>query len=84
MVVGFMYVSPSVSTGISIGNPPACHTPRFTSSARCRKWVWHGFASLQVLRMAMTGLPYSSALNPACLARERWPNERRSSLPNQR
>ncbi len=33
----------------------------------------------------MTGLPLmSSRLKPACLARERWPNERRSSLPNQR
>ena len=42
--------------------------------------MWQGLASLQVLRIAMTGLPpMSSALNPACLARERWPNERRSS-----
>ena len=83
--VGFMNVSPSVISGISIGNPPACQTPRLTSSARSRKCAWHGFASLQVFRMAMMGLPaMSSALKPACFARERWPNERRSSRPNQR
>ena len=65
-----------VRTGISIGKPPACQTPRFTSSARMRKCAWQGFASLQVLRIAMTGLPWkSSALKPACLARERWPND---------
>src|SRR3954465_11725396 len=85
IVLGFMNVSPSVSSGISIGKPPACHTPRFTSSARSLKCVWHGLASLQVLRIAITGLPaMSSAPKPACLARERWPNERRSSRPNQR
>ena len=85
MVLGFMYVSPSVMTGISIGKPPACQMPRLTSSARTRKCVWHGFASLHVFRMAMTGLPeMSSTLNPACLARERCPNDRRSSLPNHR
>ena len=61
MVVGFMYVSPSDSTGISRGKPPACHTPRFTSSARVRRCGWQGFASLQVLRMAMTGLPWKSS-----------------------
>ena len=37
MVVGFISVSPSESAGISNGKPPACHTPRFTSSARMRK-----------------------------------------------
>ena len=72
IVVGFMNVSPSVRTGISIGKPPACQMPRLTSSARSLKWVWHGFASLQVFRIAITGLPpMSSALKPACLARER-------------
>jgi hypothetical protein len=71
-VLGFMNVSPSVKTGISIGKPPACQMPRFTSSARILKWVWHGLASLQVFRIAMTGLPArSSALKPACFARER-------------
>ena len=49
--------SPSAIAGISTGKPPACQTPRFTSSARVRKCWWHGFISLQVLRMAMTGLP---------------------------
>ena len=35
--------------------------------------------------MAITGLPAkSSAPKPVCLVRERWPNERRSSRPNQR
>ncbi len=55
-----------------MGKPPACQMPRFTSSARILKCVWQGLASLQVLRMAMTGLPaMSSVLNPACFARER-------------
>ena len=85
IVVGFMYVSPTDSTGISSGKPPACHTPRFTSSARMRKWVWHELASLQVLRMAMTGRsPYSSGENPACFVRDRWPKERTVSPPNHR
>ena len=80
-----MNVSPTESTGISIGKPPACQTPRLTSSARMRKWAWQGLASLQVLRIAMTGLPAkSSAAKPSPLARERWPKERRSDLPNQR
>ena len=38
MVVGFMLYSPNDMTGNSIGNPPACHTPIFTDSARSLKW----------------------------------------------
>jgi hypothetical protein len=38
-----------------------------------------------VLMMAMTGLPtQSSGPKPNCMARERWPKERRSSGLNQR
>src|SRR5216683_2627719 len=33
------------------------HTPRFTFSARSRKWLWQGLMSLQVFMMAMTGFP---------------------------
>jgi hypothetical protein len=40
MVVGFCITSASDIAGISTGKPPACHTPRFTSSTRCLKWVW--------------------------------------------
>ena len=80
-----MKVSPTDRTGISIGKPPACQTPRLTSSARVRKCAWQGLASLQVLRIAITGLPRkSSAAKPSCLARERWPKERRSFFANQR
>ena len=57
MVVGFWNGSDSEMAGISTGKPPACHTPRLTSSARLRKWVWHWLISLQVLMMAITGLP---------------------------
>jgi hypothetical protein len=57
MVVGFWKASPRLMAGISTGKPPACHTPRLTSSTRCLKCVWQEFMSLQVLRMAMTGLP---------------------------
>ncbi|MNC94596.1 hypothetical protein D3C83_114890 [compost metagenome] len=56
-MVGFWNGSASVMAGISTGNPPACQTPRFTSSARWRKWLWHELISLQVLMIAMTGLP---------------------------
>ncbi len=55
--LGFMKISASDIAGISSGKPPACHTPRFTSSARWRKCRWHGLISLHVLRIAMTGLP---------------------------
>ncbi len=57
MVVGFWKFSESEIVGTSTGNPPACHTPRLISSARARKCAWHGLISLQVLRIAMTGLP---------------------------
>ena len=57
MVVGFCITSASDIAGISTGKPPACQTPRFTSSTRCLKWVWQELMSDQVLMMAMTGLP---------------------------
>ena len=57
MVVGFWNGSDSEIAGISTGKPPACHTPRLTSSARWRKCVWHWLISLQVLMIAITGLP---------------------------
>jgi hypothetical protein len=57
MVEGFWNGSASAIAGISIGNPPACHTPRLTSSARVRKCAWQGLMSLQVLMMAITGFP---------------------------
>ena len=47
--------------GSSTGKPPACQTPRLTSSARCRKCVWQGLMSLQVLMMPITGLPMKSS-----------------------
>jgi hypothetical protein len=55
--LGFMKISASDIAGISSGKPPACQTPRLISSARWRKWRWHGLISLQVLRIAITGLP---------------------------
>ncbi|MNC92714.1 hypothetical protein D3C83_91870 [compost metagenome] len=57
IVVGFCIGSASEIAGISTGKPPACQTPRLTSSARWRKCVWQALMSDQVLRMAMTGLP---------------------------
>ena len=47
--------------GSSIGKPPACSTPRLTSSTRCLKCEWQLPMSLQVLRIAITGLPSQSA-----------------------
>ena len=57
MVVGFTMTSESEIAGSSIGNPPACNTPRFTSSTRVLKWAWHWLMSDQVLRIPITGLP---------------------------
>ncbi len=57
MVVGFCITSASDIAGISTGKPPACHTPRFTSSTRCLKCVWQELMSDQVLMIAITGLP---------------------------
>ena len=56
-MVGFWNGSDSDIAGSSSGNPPADHTPRFTSSTRCLKCVWHGLMSDHVLTIAMTGLP---------------------------
>ena len=57
IVVGFWNGSDNDIAGSSTGNPPADQTPRLTSSTRCLKCVWHGLMSLQVLMMAITGLP---------------------------
>ena len=49
------------------------------------KCVWQGLMSDHVLMMAMMGLPtQSSGPKPNCMARERWPKERKSSGLNQR
>ena len=61
MVVGLTNGSDSESAGSSMGKPPACSTPRFTSSARARRWAWQGLMSLQVLTMPITGLPRQSS-----------------------
>ncbi len=86
IAVGFWNVSPPIEpAGSSTGYPPACHTPRFTASARSRRWVWQGLISLQVLMMPITGLfRCSSAPNPICRVRERWLNARSPSPPYQR
>ena len=57
MVVGFWNGSDSDIAGSSSGKPPAWKTPRLTSSTRCLKCVWQGLMSLQVLMIAITGLP---------------------------
>ena len=61
MVEGLTIGSASDIAGSSIGSPPACSTPRLTSSARSRRWPWQALISLQVLMMPMTGLPRQSA-----------------------
>ena len=57
IVVGFMLYSPNDITGNSIGNPPACQTPRFTDSARSRRCELQCVSSLQVLQIPIIGLP---------------------------
>ena len=44
-VVGFCNGSASDIAGISTGKPPACQTPRFTSSTRCLKCAWQELMS---------------------------------------
>jgi hypothetical protein len=61
MVVGLTKFSATEMHGISSGKPPACRTPRLTSSTRFLKCEWQLPMSLQVLRMAMMGLPSQSA-----------------------
>ena len=83
--VGLTKLSDSDSAGSSIGKPPACSTPRFTSSTRCLKCAWQGLMSDQVLRMAMTGLPRPILRVVAHLhGAGAWPDPRRSSGANQR
>ena len=61
MVVGLTNGSASEIAGSSSGKPPACSTPRFTSSARERRCAWQALMSLQVLMMPITGLPRQSS-----------------------
>src|SRR6201999_4326636 len=85
MVVGFNSDSDNDSAGNSIAKPPAMKMPRLTSSTRDLKCMWHGCASDQVLRIAITGRSFhSTGAYPICIARERWPKARRSSGANQR
>ena len=56
IVVGRILYSPSDITGNSIGNPPACHTPRLTAAANCRKCALQCVNSLHVLQIPITGL----------------------------
>src|ERR1700683_3175461 len=85
MGLAFIYISVMENAGISIGNPPACQTPFLTDSARSRRCRWQGLISLQVFTMAITGRPVKSCWRkPSCFNRERWPNPRRVSGPNQR
>jgi hypothetical protein len=60
IVVGLTTGSDREIAGSSRGKPPACQTPRFTSSTRCLKCEWHWLTSDQVLRIAITGLPAQS------------------------
>ena len=85
MLVGLVICSPTLMAGSSTGKPPACQTPRFTSSARWRMWEWQVLVSDQVLTMPITGLPAkSSREKPISIVRERCPNARIESTPNQR
>src|SRR5262245_27113355 len=85
MVDGFTNGSDRDIAGNSIGKPPACTTPRLTSSARSRRCVWQKLMSLQVLMMPITGLPAKSVSSkPPWRNRARWPKARRSLTPSQR
>src|SRR5262245_22058454 len=81
ILVGLKNVSPNEMVGNSRGNPPACHTPRFTASATSRRWRWHEFNSLQVLQMPMTGFSRSTLLRPIPLQKARRINALKPSSP---
>ena len=50
-----------------------------TSSARSRRCAWQWLIPLQVLTIAITGLPCMSAcVRPSCNPLERWPKPRKS------
>src|SRR3954447_25678618 len=69
--------------GNSIGQPPACQTPRLTASASSRKWMWQWLTSLQVWAMPTIGLARSMSSNPEALLQARMviPQPRASSAP---
>ena len=56
MLVGREKLSLTLGIGTTIGKPPACQMPRFTSSIRCGKCAWQVLKSDQVDKIAMTGL----------------------------
>ena len=59
MAVGVAQLSESDSAGSSTAKPPACQTPRLTSSTEV---LWQGWASLQVLMIPTTGLAMKSSI----------------------
>ncbi len=82
MAVGRICVSPRLMAGNSAGRPPASHTPRFTCSARSRRWALQGVSSDQVLQMPITGRPSkASSGRPWFFIQLRWMKPSRSSLP---
>ncbi len=82
IAVGRIWVSGSDMAGNSIGRPPASQTPRFTCSARSRRWYWQVTSSDQVLQMPITGRPSKTwSGRPVPLIQLRWMNPSRSSLP---
>ena len=82
MAVGRICVSGRLMAGNSIGNPPASQTPRFTYSARSRRWCWQVTSSDQVLQMPITGRPSKTwSGRPVPLIQLRWMKPSRSSLP---
>jgi len=83
MEVGDMKNSPSEMVGNSIGNPPAARIPRFTCSARPRKWLLQCVASDQELAIPMTGFPEKdSSDQPWFFKPARCRNPSRSLVPN--
>ncbi len=85
MVVGLIALSARDMVGSSTGKPPACQTPRFTSSTRSRKCAWAALMPLHGLRMATIGLPRKSpCAYPICASRARCLEAPKRPVPYQR
>ena len=65
-------ISPRLMVGNSIGQPPACQTPRFTASAIPRRWLLQWFSSLHVCAIPIKGRPISSGVKPLLFVKARW------------
>ena len=81
IAVGRTCVSPSDTTGMSSGTPPASHTPAATCSATSVRCRLHGTRSEAVLAIAICGRPAKAESGAPRRIHARWMYESRSCPP---